>query len=54
MILDFFLGAFFVLKQYSRIKIRMFIEIPLGDSFGNNINLEGYLTIPNYDNIIVH
>ena len=32
----------------------MFIEIPLVDSFGNNINLEGYLTIPNYDDVIVH
>lgn len=32
----------------------MFIEIPLVDSFGNNINLEGYLTIPNYDNDTVH
>ena len=32
----------------------MFIEIPLVDSFGNNINLEGYLTIPNYENDIVY
>ena len=32
----------------------MFIEIPLIDSFGNNITLEGFLTIPKYDNNTVH
>ena len=32
----------------------MFIKLPLVDSFGNNINLEGYLTIPNYDNDTIH
>ena len=32
----------------------MFIKIPLIDSFGNNITLEGYLTIPKYDNNTVH
>ena len=38
------------LKYYSRIKNRMFIEIPLIDSLGNNINLEGYLATPLDDN----
>jgi putative phosphoribosyl transferase len=32
----------------------MLIEIPLIDSFGNNITLEGFLTIPKYDNNTVH
>ena len=32
----------------------MFIEIPLVDSIGNNIMLEGDLTIPKFDNNILH